>query len=110
MAKAKGKKRKARKQQTIDLKLRVSVELDQGRKQNQPRKETVKRITSRKRQNLREMRRGMMTQAQAQAQATGKTQQSLFANPTFYGNVKMLNDSALNQFQNCSGRPHAYID
>ena len=41
------------------------------------------------------MRRGMLTQAQA---AGGG--QSVFANPAFYGNVKMLTDSAMNQFQN----------
>ena len=43
--------------QTIDLTLRLNVELEQGKQK--PRKERVKRITSRKRQNLREMRRGI---------------------------------------------------
>ena len=81
--------------QTIDLTLRLNVELEQQQGKQKPRKERVKRITSRKRQNLREMRRGMLTQAQA---AGGG--QSVFANPAFYGNVKMLTDSAMNQFQN----------
>ena len=93
--KKKGKKTGSRsaREQTIDLTLRLNVELEQGKQK--PRKERVKRITSRKRQNLREMRRGMLTQAQA---AGGG--QSVFANPAFYGNVKMLTDSAMNQFQN----------
>ena len=52
---AKAKKKKGKK--TIDLTLRLNVELEQGKQK--PRKERVKRITSRKRQNLREMRRGM---------------------------------------------------
>jgi hypothetical protein len=98
MAKAKkGKKKnkKANKKQAIDLTLRLNVELEQSRKQ-EPRKQRVKRITSRNRQNLREMRRGMLTQAQAQ----GGGGQSVFANPAFYGNVKMLTDSAMNQYQN----------
>jgi hypothetical protein len=90
MAKA---KKKGKKKQTIDLTLRLNVELEQGKQK--PRKERVKRITSRKRQNLREMRRGMLTQSQASGGG-----QSVFANPAFYGNVKMLTDSAMNQFQN----------
>jgi hypothetical protein len=94
-AKKKGKGKKKGKKQTIDLTLRMNVKLQQGKQQ--PRKERVKRITSRKRQNLREMRRGMLTQAQA---AGGGGGQSVFANPAFYGNVKMLTDSAMNQFQN----------
>jgi len=93
MAKAKKKKGKGKK--TIDLTLRLNVELEQGKGKQKPRKERVKRITSRKRQNLREMRRGMLTQAQASGGG-----QSVFANPAFYGNVKMLTDSAMNQFQN----------
>ena len=88
------KKKKGKGKQTIDLTLRLNVELEQGKQK--PRRERVKRITSRKRQNLREMRRGMLTQAQA----SGGGQGSLFANPAFYGNVKMLTDSAMNQFQN----------
>ena len=94
MAKAKKKGKKRAKKQAIDLTLRLNVELEQGK--TQTRKQRVKRITSRKRQNLREMRRGMMTQAQA----SGGGGQSVFANPAFYGNVKMLNNAALNQFQN----------
>ena len=93
MAKAKKKKGKGKKKQTIDLTLRLNVELEQAKQK--PRKERVKRITSRKRQNLREMRRGMLTQSQASGGG-----QSVFANPAFYGNVKMLTDSAMNQFQN----------
>ena len=73
--------------QTIDLTLRFNVQVEQGK---QPRKERVKRITSRKRQNLREMRRSLPGAGGPQA----------FANPAFYGNVKMLTDSAMNQFQN----------
>ena len=92
-AKKKGKGKKTGKKQTIDLTLRLNVELEQGKQK--PRKERVKRITSRKRQNLREMRRGMLTQSQASGGG-----QSVFANPAFYGNVKMLTDSAMNQFQN----------
>ena len=83
----KRKKGKKRAQQTIDLTLRLNVELAQGK---QPRKERVKRITSRKRQNLREMRRSLPGAGGPQA----------FSNPAFYGNVKMLTDSAMNQFQN----------
>ena len=44
---------------------------------------------------------GMLTQAQASGGG-----QSVFANPAFYGNVKMLTDSTMNQFQNqadCEG-------
>ena len=85
--KKKGKKKKQK--QTIDLTLRLNVELEQ-RKRAQPRKQRVKRITSRKRMNLREMRQSMPGAGGPQA----------FANPAFYGNVKQLNDSALNQFQN----------
>ena len=88
------KKKKGKGKKTIDLTLRLNVELEQGKQK--PRRERVKRITSRKRQNLREMRRGMLTQSQA----SGGGQGSLFANPAFYGNVKMLTDSAMNQFQN----------
>ena len=84
----KRKKGKKRAQQTIDLTLRLNVELAQGKQQ--PRKERVKRITSRKRQNLREMRRSLPGAGGPQA----------FSNPAFYGNVKMLTDSAMNQFQN----------
>ena len=86
----KGKKR-AKKNQTIDLTLRVNVALGvEQKKKAQPRKQRVKRITSRKRMNLREMRQSMPGAGGPQA----------FANPAFYGNVKQLNDSALNQFQN----------
>ena len=95
MGKKTKKNRKNRKM--VDLTLRLNVEVEQGKPQRI--QQRVKRITSRKRQNLREMRRGMMTQAQAIAQAGGK-QQPLFASPSFYGNVKMLNNAALNQFQN----------
>ena len=94
---AKQKKRKQKKakktgsrparEQTIELTLRLNVELAQGKK---PRRERVKRITSRKRQNLREMRRSLPGAGGPQA----------FSNPAFYGNVKMLTDSAMNQFQN----------
>ena len=87
-AKKKGKGKKKGKKQTIDLTLRMNVELQQGKQQ--PRKERVKRITSRKRQNLREMRQSLPGAGGPQA----------FANPAFYGNVKMLNNAALNQFQN----------
>ena len=81
-------KKKAAKKQTVDLTLRLNVELDTGKKQ-QPRRERVRRITSRKRANLREMRRAMpMAGAQS------------FGNPAFYGNVKLLSNSAMNQFQN----------
>ena len=90
MAKKKQKNRKAqKKKQTIDLTLRLNIELEQQKKA-QPRKARVKRITSRKRMNLREMRQSMPGAGGPQA----------FANPAFYGNVKQLNDSALNQFQN----------
>ena len=94
MASAKQKKRKKGKKkkraQTIDLTLRLNVELEQGKKRAQPRRERVKRITSRKRQNLREMRQSLPGAGGPQA----------FSNPAFYGNVKMLTDSAMNQFQN----------
>ena len=86
----KGKKR-AKKNQTIDLTLRVNVALGvEQRKKAQPRKARVKYIRSRKRMNLREMRQSMPGAGGPQA----------FANPAFFGNVKQLNDSALNQFQN----------
>ena len=89
MAKQKKRKqKKAKKKQTIDLTLRLNVELAQGKQQ--PRKERVKYIRSRKRQNLREMRRSLPGAGGPQA----------FSNPAFYGNVKMLTDSAMNQFQN----------
>ena len=83
--------RPARKQ-PIDLTLRLNVELSQrqGKQRAQPRRERVKHIRSRKRQNLREMRQSLPGAGGPQA----------FANPAFYGNVKMLTDSAMNQFQN----------
>ena len=83
----KRRKRKAKKAKTIDLTLRLNVELAQGKQQ--PRKERVKYIRSRKRQNLREMRRSLPGAGGPQA----------FANPAFFGNVKSLTDSAMNQFQ-----------
>ena len=96
---AKQKKRKQKKakktgsrparEQTIELTLRLNVELAQG-KGKQPRKERVKYIRSRKRPNLREMRRSLPGAGGPQA----------FSNPDFYGNVKSLTDSAMNQFQN----------
>ena len=86
----KRKKGKKRAQQTIDLTLRLNVELSQRQGKQQPRKERVKYIRSRKRQNLREMRRSLPGAGGPQA----------FSNPAFYGNVKMLTDSAMNQFQN----------
>ena len=95
MAKKKGKKKAAKRKQTIDLTLRLNVELAQQKQAPKG----VKRIQSRRRPNLREMRKGMMTQAQAQG-GGGGAQQSVFANPAFYGNVKMLSNSAMNQFQN----------
>jgi len=91
--KRKSKKKRAKKKQTIDLTLtikNVSVELEQQKKKAQPRRARVKRITSRKRMNLREMRQSLPGAGGPQA----------FANPAFFGNVKQLNDSALNQFQN----------
>ena len=76
--------------QTIDLTLRLNVQVEQGKKRAQPRRERVKYIRSRKRQNLREMRQSLPGAGGPQA----------FSNPAFYGNVKMLTDSAMNQFQN----------
>ena len=94
MASTKRKKRKQAKKkkraQPIDLTLRLNVELEQGKKRAQPRRERVKYIRSRKRQNLREMRQSLPGAGGPQA----------FSNPAFYGNVKMLTDSAMNQFQN----------
>mgnify|MGYP001201714437 CR=1 FL=1 len=75
---AKAKKKKGKGKQTIDLTLRLNVELEQGKGKQKPRRERVKRITSRKRQNLREMRRGMLVQSQASGGG-----QSVFANPAF---------------------------
>ena len=92
-AKKQKKRKKGKKKtraQTIDLTLRLNVELEQGKKRAQPRKERVKYIRSRKRQNLREMRQSLPGAGGPQA----------FSNPAFYGNVKMLTDSAMNQFQN----------
>ena len=88
--KRKQKKAKKAREQTIDLTLRLNVELAQGKKRAQPRRERVKHIRGRKRQNLREMRQSLPGAGGPQA----------FANPAFYGNVKMLTDSAMNQFQN----------
>ena len=95
MAKKKGKKnRKAQKKkttkQTIDLTLRLNVELQQQKKKRTQPRQRVKRITSRNRMNLREMRQSM----------PGAGGPNAFANPAFYGNIKQLNNSALNQFQN----------
>jgi hypothetical protein len=78
------------------VQVNVNVQAQQAPKQQPNKRERVKRIQSRQRPNLREMRRGMLTQAQAQ----GGGGASPFANPAFYGNVKMLTDSAMNQFQN----------
>ena len=83
------KRRKVSSQPNVQVNVNVQA-------QQVPKKERVKRIQSRRRPNLREMRRGMLTQAQAQ----GGGGASPFANPAFYGNVKMLTDSAMNQFQN----------
>ena len=87
MGEKKKKKRKSKKQ-TVDVTLRLNVELAQAKAQ--PRRERVKRITSRKRPNLREMRRSM----------PGAGSAGSFANPGFFGNIKGLTDNAMNQFQN----------
>ena len=83
------KRRKVSSQPNVQVNVNVQA-------QQVPKKERVKRIQSRRRPNLREMRRGMLTQAQAH----GGGGASPFSNPAFYGNVKMLTDSAMNQFQN----------
>ena len=94
MADSKQRKRKSKskrksKTPTVDIKLRINVEVEQEHKKKK--KERVKQIRSRRRPNLREMRRAMM--------GGGGNPQAM-ASPAFYGNVKMLTDSAMNQFQN----------
>ena len=88
VSKRKSKSKWKSKTPTVDIKLRINVEVEQKQKKK---KERVKQIRSRRRPNLREMRRGMM--------GGGGNPQAM-ASPAFYGNVKMLTDSAMNQFQN----------
>ena len=89
------KKRKTKtKKQTVDVTLRLNVEVvAKGKPKPRARKERVKQIRSRRRPNLRETRRALMS--------GGSTEpQQAFGSPAFYGNVKMLTDNAMNQFQN----------
>ena len=65
--KSKKKKSKAKKQ-TVELDLRLNVEVSAGGRR--PRRERTKWITSRKRQNLRELRRSLPRAGGAQAFAT----------------------------------------
>ena len=92
----KTKKKRLVKRRKVSSQPIVQVNVNVQAQQAPSRRERVKRIQSRRRPNLREMRRGMLTQAQAQ----GGGGASPFSNPAFYGNVKMLTDSAMNQFQN----------
>ena len=87
-------KRKTKKKKKVKVSskggttVNVNVSMSVGARQ-QP-KERVKRIRSRRRPNLREMRQSMPGAGGSRA----------FANPAFYGNVQMLTNSAMNQFQN----------
>ena len=83
--KAKSKKRKVKsKSKAIDLTLRLNVELEQGRPRGR-----VKRIRSRKRQNLRQMRNGM----------GGLTPANL-KQPSFFGNTALLTNAAMAAMNN----------
>ena len=94
-ARKKNKQRRAAQSKSTKQAPTVQVNVNVS-SQPQVRKERVKRIQSRRRPNLREVRRGMLTQARV----GGGNGASPFSNPAFYGNVKMLTDSAMNQFQN----------
>ena len=83
--KAKSKKRKVKsKSKAIDLTLRLNVELEQGRPRGR-----VKRIRSRKRQNLRQMRNGM----------GGLTPANL-KQASFFGNTALLTNAAMAAMNN----------
>ena len=87
MARKKTKSKKAKSTKTIDLTLRLNVELEQEK----ARPKRVKRIKNRKRQNLREMRRGM-----------GGTLQQKMSAPNFFGNTAMLSNAAMSAMNNKS--------
>jgi hypothetical protein len=85
-----GKKKKARKKKkakgSVDLTLKLNVELESGK--GRP-KQRTRRITSRRRQNLREMRRGMGGLTAANLQK-----------PSFFGNTALLSNAAMSQINN----------
>ena len=87
MARKKTKSKKAKSTKTIDLTLRLNVELEHEK----ARPKRVKRIKNRKRQNLREMRRGM-----------GGTLQQKMSAPNFFGNTAMLTNAAMSAMNNKS--------
>ena len=87
MARKKTKSKKAKSTKTIDLTLRLNVELEHEK----ARPKRVKRIKNRKRQNLREMRRGM-----------GGTLQQKMSAPNFFGNTAMLSNAAMSAMNNKS--------
>ena len=82
--KARGKKKK---KVSVDVTLRLNVELEQDK----ARPKRVKRITSRRRPNLREMRQGM-----------GGTLQQQMSAPNFFGNTAMLSNAAMSAMNNKS--------
>ena len=82
--KARGTKKK---KVSVDVTLRLNVELEQDK----ARPKRVKRITSRRRPNLREMRQGM-----------GGTLQQQMSAPNFFGNTAMLSNAAMSAMNNKS--------
>ena len=82
------KKVKRKQTKTVDFTLRVSIEAGEA-----VAKARKKRITSRKRPNLRELRRGLPG-------AGGGGGRSPFSNPGFFGNVQGLTNNALNTMAN----------
>lgn len=78
------KKRKKKKSQTIKKTLNLKINLE-----TQQRPARRKRIVNRRRRNLREMRRGM-----------GGFSASNLQNPTFFGNVAQLSNSAMSAMNN----------
>jgi len=89
--KAKSKKRKVKsKSKAIDLTLRLNVELASSHQISEGRpRQRVKRIRSRKRQNLRQMRNGM----------GGLTPANL-KQPSFFGNTALLTNAAMAAMNN----------
>eukprot|EP01048_Picozoa_sp_COSAG05_P022178 COSAG05_NODE_4339_length_1559_cov_9.341096_2_plen_233_part_00 len=85
--KHKQKRKVNSKSKAIDLTLRLNVELEQGL--GFAKRERVKRIRSRKRQNLRQMRNGM----------GGLTPANL-KQPSFFGNTALLTNAAMAAMNN----------
>ena len=80
------KSKSTKKGKTIDLTLRLNLELEQGKTTA---RERIKRIRSRKRPNLRKMRNGM----------GGLTAANL-KQPNFFGNTALLSNATMATMNN----------